>query len=249
MSPKKKNDTVIAICVQEPTEDGSCMDLGLIKGDDLRFLHQAFITDTITNALEVSAADTRLYYIDDNERRRLVKIVTDYLAGKLTGKRLEGLKDRYTSFELPREGWGSRMEKVFVDCFGAGYKNVLLVGSRTPTITPAMMKTAIKMLKESDAVFGPTPEGRYYTIGMSRSYHIPLASYDWKSEHIYSDVAEAFSQQKLSWSELEIWYAVENSEYLEMMARDINQCRFEGDEHTARETEIVMERILARLEP
>jgi glycosyltransferase A (GT-A) superfamily protein (DUF2064 family) len=249
MSPKKKNDTVIAICVQEPTEDGSCMDLGLIKGDDLRFLHQAFITDTITNALEVTSADTRLYYIDDQDRRRLVSIVTDYLSNKLTGKRLEGLKDRYVSYELPREGWGTRMEKVFMDCFGAGYKNVLLMGSRTPTITSTMMKTAIKMLRESDAVFGPTPEGRYYTIGMSSAYHIPLASYDWKSEHIYSDVAEAFLIQKLSWSELEIWYAVENSEYLEMMARDINQYRFEGDESTARETEIVMERILARLEP
>jgi hypothetical protein len=32
------------------------------------------------------------------------------------------------------------------------------------------------------------------------------------------------------------------------MARDINQYRFEGDEHTARETELVMERILAKLQ-
>jgi hypothetical protein len=32
------------------------------------------------------------------------------------------------------------------------------------------------------------------------------------------------------------------------MVRDINQWRFEGDEKTARETEIVMERLLSRME-
>ncbi len=249
MSPKKRNEAVIAICVQEPTEDGSCMDLGLIKGDDLRFLHQAFITDTITNALDVAGADTRLYHIDEVDRRRLIRIVTEYLGTKPNGKKLENFKNHYQAFEQPKEGWGTRMEKVFIDCFEGGYRNVLLIGSRTPTITSAMMKMALRMLKESDAVFGPTPEGRYYTIGMSGEYHIPLASFDWRSEHIYSQVTEAFIDKKLSWSELEIWYAVENSEYLEMMARDINQYRFEGDESTSRETEIVMERILARLEP
>jgi hypothetical protein len=36
---------------------------------------------------------------------------------------------------------------------------------------------------------------------------------------------------------------------LEIMVRDINQFRFEGDEKTARETEIVMERILTKLGP
>lgn len=247
MSVQKKCDAVIAICVQEPTEDGSSMDLGIIKGDDLRFLHQAFITDTVANALEVTAAETRLYYINDPDRKRLVKTALDYLEKKLDGKRLEGLKERFTQFEQAREGWGARMSQIFTDCFAGGYKNVLLIGSRTPTITPKMMKTALKMLKESDAVFGPTPEGRYYSIGMSGSYQIDLAGFDWKSASIYSQVSEAFTLQHLSWSELEIWYAVESSDYLEMMARDINQYRFEGDEFTAHETEVVIERILARL--
>ena len=83
---------------------------------------------------------------------------------------------------------------------------------------------------------------------MSGSYQISLDDFDWKSPSIYSQVAESFTEKQLSWSELEIWYAVESSEYLEMMARDINQYRFEGDETTAHETEVVLERILARLE-
>jgi glycosyltransferase A (GT-A) superfamily protein (DUF2064 family) len=249
MPAKKKNESVIALCIQEPLEDGSAMDFGVIKGDDLRFLHQAFITDSIINALDISDADLRLYYIDQLDRKRLVKIILDYLKKKLNGSKADAFKGRFRTCEQVKDRWGVRIEQIFTDCFEAGYMNVLVIGSRTPTITSSMMKRALKMLKQSDAVFGPTPEGRYYTIGMSGSYQIKLADFDWKSPKIYFEVAEAFTEKKLSWSELEIWYAVETAEELELLARDINQYRFEGDEETGRETELVLERILTKLGP
>jgi glycosyltransferase A (GT-A) superfamily protein (DUF2064 family) len=104
------------------------------------------------------------------------------------------------------------------------------------------------MLKQSDAVFGPTVDGRYYTIGMSGSYQIALSEFQWASPRIYSEVADAFTARGLSWSEQEIWYTVEAPEDIDTMARDINQYRFEGDDETAKETEIVLERILSKLE-
>ncbi|HOP07389.1 MAG TPA: DUF2064 domain-containing protein [candidate division Zixibacteria bacterium] len=246
MPRKKKNPSVIAICVQEPFEDGSSMDLGAISGDDLRIMHQAFITDTITHALQVEDADVRLYYIDDPDRKRFVKIILDYLKKKLNGNLAAAYKQNFEAFEQNKDRWGVRVEHLFDDCFKAGYKNVLIVGSRTPTITPIAMATALRMLKESDAVFGPTPEGRYYVIGMTGSPRIKLSEFDWKSPSIYSEVADAFTEKGLAWSELEIWYAVETPDELEMMVRDINQYRFEGDDLTARETEIAMERMFSK---
>ena len=246
-SETRKNDAMIVICVQEPFEDGSSMNFGTLKEEDIRFLHQAFITDSITHALALDHADVRLYHSDKPERIRLVQIVTDYLAKKLNGKIALAYKDRFSAVAQPDSAWGLRIENAFQECFAGGYKHVLLVGSRTPTITSHMMENALAMLKESDAVFGPTPDGRYYCIGMGGSDQIKLAGFDWKAPKIYSDVASAFSEKHLAWSELPIWYAVETSEDLEFMARDINQYRFEGDEHTARETELVMERILAKL--
>ena len=249
MHQKKKKDSVIAICIQEPHEDGSSMEFGPIQGDNLRFLHQAFITDTIVNASAVEKADIRLYYIDLPERKKLVKIVTDYLSKRLKGKNDSFFKNRFKSFELEKDRWGVRVQHVFEDCFKQGYKHVLVVGSRTPTISAPMLDTALKMLTKSDAVFGPSPEGRYYVIGMTGSPKIDLSDFDWKSPAIYSEVADAFTKQGLAWSELEIWYCVETSDEIEMMIRDINQFRYEGDEQTARETEKVLERILSRLEP
>jgi len=250
MPPKKKGtaETVVAICVQEPLEDGSSMELGAIQGDDLKFLHQAFITDTLNNVLSVDGYDVRLYSIDIPERKRFVSIITDYVASKLKGRKAEALRKRFSRHEQTHERWGIRLQAVFAECFEAGYKSVLVLGSRTPTITSAMVTTCLKMLEDLDAVFGPTPEGRYYSIGLSKSLRIDLSEFDWKSPSIYSEVAAALDAKKLTWSELDIWYAVENLEELELMARDINQYRFEGDEKTARETEIVMERLLNKLE-
>jgi len=245
---KKKNDkSIIAVCIQEPFEDGSCMDLGAIKGDELRFLHQAFITDTINHALATGEADVRLYYIDSPDRKKFVRIILDYIARKSSGAAADTFQNGFTQVEMEKDRWGVRIERVFDDCFAQGYNNVLVVGSRTPTITSGMMKRALKMLRESDAVFGPTPEGRYYVIGMSGEVHIRLSEFDWKSQSIYSDVVRAFTEQGLAWSELEIWYAVETPDDIDFMVRDINQYRFEGDEHTARETEIVMGRFLSSL--
>jgi len=248
MSPKKKSDSVIAICIQEPQEDGSSMDFGPIDDKNVRFLHQAFITDTIINARAVEDVDIRLYYINHPYRQRLIKIITDYLVKKFKNGEKDSFKQRLQTIPLEKERWGKRIEKVFKDCFRQGYKHVLVVGSRTPTISAHKFKTALKLLAESDAVFGPTPEGRYYVIGMSGSDHIKLSDFDWKSPSIYSEVASAFTKENLAWSELEIWYCIENPDEIEMMIRDINQFRFEGDELTSSETEKVIERILAKLD-
>ena len=146
--PKKKTaKTAVAVCIQEPTEDGSRMDLGAIQGDDLRFLHQAFITDTVINALRVDDADVRMYYIDEPERARLVKIISEYITKRNDATKAAKYRNRFSLHGLERARWGIRAQQVFDDCFKSGYRSVLLIGSRTPTFTTPMMKMALKNQK------------------------------------------------------------------------------------------------------
>lgn len=147
---------------------------------------------------------------------------------------------------MPAERWGIKMQMVFESCFEEGYENVLFIGSRTPTLRANMLKLALKLLKKSDAVFGPTVQGRYYLLGMRDRSHVDLSTFDWRSPNIYSEVSNFLQEKGLTWSEMEIWYAVEHNEDLEYLIRDINQFRLEGDELAARETEKVLERILTR---
>ena len=247
MANTKKNDAVLAVCIQEATEDGSELNIGNgLTPEDIRLLHHAFIADTLVNILETKALDIHLFYADFPETKKSVNTVLNYLSKKLKGKRAEMLSNGVKITALPPERWGQKMESAFKKCFNDGYKHVLFIGSRTPTLKENLLKMALKLLKKSDAVFGPTVEGRYYLIGMSDTYHVELATFDWLSPNIYAEVANSFKEKGLSWSEMEIWYAVENPEDLEYLITDINQFRLEGDEISAKETELALERILNR---
>jgi hypothetical protein len=247
MSPKKKNEAVVAICVQELAEDGSELNINSnLTHEEVLFLHQAFLADTLVNVLGMNDVDFRLFYGDFPETQKGVDTIIGYLQKKLSGKKARALNENLRISPLPPERWGLKMERVFKDCFDEGYRYVLFIGSRTPTLKESLLKMALKMLKKSDAVFGPTVIGRYYLLGLSGKYHVELSGFDWRSPNIYSQVAECFNEKGLSWSEMEMWYTIEQPEDLEFLARDINQFRFEGDEISAKETEMVLRRVLER---
>lgn len=247
MPNPKKNDAVLAICVQEVKEDGSELHISsTLTPDEIDFLHYAFIADTLVNVLDMRSVDFHLFYASLPKTEKAVNTIMKHLGRKLKGRKAKVFKDNLGLTPLPPERWGVKMEMVFSKCLNDGYKHVLFIGSRTPTLKATMLKTALKLLKKSDAVFGPTVEGRYYLLGMTQECHVKMSSFDWRSPNIYSEVANHFREKGLTWSELELWYAVEHPEDLEYLVRDINQYRLEGDEDSAKETELVLERFLNR---
>jgi hypothetical protein len=247
MTSAPKNDAVLAICIQEVTEDGSELFIGdTFSNEDIKNLHYAFIADTLVNVIDMKGVDLRLFCADLPESRKTIQTIIGNVSKRLKGRKAETLSNCLKIVPLPVERWGLKMEATFKKCFNDGYQHVLLIGSRTPTLKDNLLKMALKLLKKSDAVFGPTVEGRYYLIGMSGDYRVQLSSFDWCSPNIYAEVANSFREKGLSWSEMEIWYAVEHPEDLEYLVRDINQYRLEEDEESAKETEIVLERILNR---
>jgi hypothetical protein len=250
MNTERKHKSALVICIQEPEEDGSSLDLGeRITSRELSYLHQAFVCDTIINMLALKACDLKLYYSPLAKTRKAVETILTYLQSKLKGKRRAALDSMLTeTAELSAGRWGVKIHESFKRCFEQGYERVIFLGSRTPTVTPRMVTAAFKVLKKKDIVCGPTIEGRYYMIGFAGSYTVPLDKFDWKSSTIYSEVASYFEEQKLAWEETGIWYAVEHPEAIEFLARDINQYRLTGDEVTARESEKVLERILDRID-
>jgi len=249
MAGKTKSNVALIVCIQETKEDGSSMNLGnQLSEDDVMYLHQAFIADTISNALLLNNVDIKLYYSPKPQTCHSVETILKYLRGRLKGKRRAALDgDRFEAAELGPGRWGMKMDESFRRCFDQGYTKVLFIGSRTPTLTHDMIASAVKILGKKDVVFGPTVEGRYYMIGFAKDYHISLADFDWRASNIYCVVASHIDDRGLSWEESEVWYAVENPEDMEYLGRDINQFRLTGDEETARETEKVLERILSRL--
>ncbi len=149
------------------------MDLGAIEGDDLRFIHQAFITDTLMNTLAVPTADTRLYYIDDPARKRLVGIVTETSPRNLrqTSRPLQGRLQPHVNCPAAlghshRNGFPAvlrgRLQKRAPDRQPARPPSPPIC-SRPPCGCSVRLRCRF---------LAPRPRGATYTIGMSGSYHI-----------------------------------------------------------------------------
>ncbi|WP_118133913.1 DUF2064 domain-containing protein [Oceanicella sp. SM1341] len=79
---------------------------------------------------------------------------------------------------------------------------VLLVDSRVPGIGRAQIAEAFAALTRADAVFGPTPEGGYWLMGLARAGRpVPGALFRdvrWHSRHVLGDTLAGLQGQRVA---------------------------------------------------
>jgi uncharacterized protein len=61
---------------------------------------------------------------------------------------------------------GVRMRLAFQKTFRQGWKQVVLIGSDLPDLTPAIIRESFERLLNHDLVLGPARDGGYYLIGL-----------------------------------------------------------------------------------
>ena len=81
---------------------------------------------------------------------------------------------------------GQRMQRI-MDWPGRG--PIIIVGTDIPAIEPTHIRDAFRRLAGCDAVFGPTPDGGYWLVGLRRSPRVlkPFAHVRWSSEYALED--------------------------------------------------------------
>ncbi|MDE3136352.1 MAG: TIGR04282 family arsenosugar biosynthesis glycosyltransferase [Acidobacteriota bacterium] len=63
---------------------------------------------------------------------------------------------------------GERLENAFADAFRRGAKKVVVIGTDTPWMGAARLRTALAWLDGEDVVLGPSFDGGYYLVGARR---------------------------------------------------------------------------------
>lgn len=139
---------------------------------------------------------------------------------------------------------GARLEAAFKAAFEAGAERVVAIGIDSPSMPPHAIQNGFRQLQGCDCVLGPTLDGGYYLIGLSRFCPHIFRGIDWAGASVYRDTVGIIRQRRLSFRELPVWYDVDTSEDLEFLVRDINQFRLAGDETRARHTEGVLAKLL-----
>ncbi|HDZ22160.1 hypothetical protein LCGC14_0253760 [marine sediment metagenome] len=84
---------------------------------------------------------------------------------------------------------GHRMASALTAAFDAGCRRAVLIGTDSPSITPALLDEAILALDNHDLVVGPTFDGGYWLIGMTRLLPV-FDGIAWSTETVLSETLD-----------------------------------------------------------
>ncbi|WP_158639152.1 TIGR04282 family arsenosugar biosynthesis glycosyltransferase [Elioraea rosea] len=193
-----------------------------LGGDGAAALARAFLEDSAALARDV--ADAYVIASPDEARGALADLI--------------GLP------ALPQgEGdLGARIVSAFAALFARGHAPVLLIGADTPTLPRTHLEAAIALLAEQPgrAVFGPTGDGGYWTVGLSVPRPALFEGIAWSTPQVLADTQRAAARAGIAVALAPPWHDIDEPADLELLARQLAE-----DEAAAPATRAA----LARLRP
>jgi rSAM/selenodomain-associated transferase 1 len=83
------------------------------------------------------------------------------------------------------------------------HSRVVVIGTDSPELTPAMLRLALEELRATDSVLGPCPDGGYYLIGLRRNCRGLFSGLRLETEFAFTDTLSSLLEHGLSCSVLE----------------------------------------------
>lgn len=116
---------------------------------------------------------------------------------------------------------GQRMAAYFDSCFDQGAKRVVLIGSDSPTLPLEHVESAFQVLSSADVVLGPTDDGGYYLVGMSRNVNEIFSDIDWSTPRVWEQTVARLAELGLSYEVLPGWYDVDDESDLRRLQHEL----------------------------
>lgn len=108
-------------------------------------------------------------------------------------------EDAYSKFTQKGKDLGERMQHSFQQAFEDGYENVIIIGSDCADLTPEFINRAFEALENHQAVMGPSEDGGYYLIGMSRYYPFLFEEKNWSHHSVFQDTLKQMEGNSISY--------------------------------------------------
>jgi rSAM/selenodomain-associated transferase 1 len=94
---------------------------------------------------------------------------------------------------------GTRMQRIFASLPPGP---AIIVGSDIPAISASEIADAFRLLGKADAVFGATPDGGYWLVGLKRTPRLiaPFAAVRWSSEYALADTLANLKGKRIAFA-------------------------------------------------
>ena len=121
------------------------------------------------------------------------------------------------------EDLGARMAHLAARLLADGHGAALLIGSDLPTLPPAYLAEAARVLEEGavDVVLGPAEDGGYYLIGLARPVPALFEGIAWSTAGVLEATRARARALGLREHLLPTWYDVDTPADLDRLRRDL----------------------------
>ena len=137
--------------------------------DEAASLHGSFVLDALERSRTVPKVDRFLACAPS----------ADHVFFKILEER-QGVR----LMDQVGEDLGARMAHALHAGFSKGYRQVLLVGTDLPTLSPDIYGQALHLLADHDLALGPTLDGGYYLIGLTRPVPELFVGVPWSTDQV-----------------------------------------------------------------
>ena len=123
---------------------------------------------------------------------------------------------------------GGRMHDAAACSFEDGATRVVIVGTDIPSLPTEHIARAFDLLHRKDIALGPSTDGGYYLLGLSRSVRSIFQDIDWSTPHVLSQTLARLESSGLSLGLLPPWYDVDTPEDLDFLRIHIQALKRAG---------------------
>lgn len=120
------------------------------------------------------------------------------------------------------DGLAAALAGAFRSHLDEGFERVVLIGSDNPTLPAAIVEQAERGLARNDLAIGPSSDGGYYLIGMSRPHLGVFERITWSTDVVYGETLERAAELGLSVLSLPEWYDVDTPAELDRLHADLS---------------------------
>ena len=177
-----------------------------LKKEDAARLYKCFIQDIFSRISTLNGIDIIAAYTPKNAAERIKRIVPA------------------NTMLIPQKGndLGERLQNIFSQLFSIGYKKVAIIGTDSPDLPVEYVKKSFSSLNKNTSIaIGPSRDGGYYLIAMSRYSEEVFKDIPWSTNTVFKKTLEKAKKAGLLPAFLPEWYDVDETDDLKTLRENM----------------------------
>ena len=171
--------------------------------DQVAALYTAFVRDVLARAESIDV-DRRVVAFDPPDAESEVRA-------------LFGRKALWQFVPQVQDDLGVRMREALVQQLDAGASATVLIGTDIPSLPAHHITQAFDLLRAKDVVLGPSTDGGYYLVGVSKSTPEIFEDVEWSTPSVLSQTIDRVQRAGHTLGLVPPWFDVDTPDELDFL--------------------------------